>query len=81
MLKWYFSVEIIQEVADKRPVTNPNQPCKLHCTPEAKEKQGNLEPEIYLEKLPDEVVEIVLVLATTAAWQTLETYRSLGQTH
>lgn len=39
MLKWYFSVEIIQEVADKTPVTNPNQPCKLHCTPEAEEKQ------------------------------------------
>ena len=38
LLKRYFSDKISQEVAEENPATNPNQPHKLECIPEADEK-------------------------------------------
>ena len=76
----YFSDEISQEVAEKKPATNSNQPHKINCTAEAEEEpNGNLESKIYFEKLTDEVLENILVLATPTARQTPETYCSLVQ--
>ena len=76
-----FSDEISPDVADEKPATNPNQPHKLDCIPEVEEKpNGNLESKGYFEKLPDEIVENILVLATTTTRQTPETYHSLVQT-
>ena len=76
MLKLYFSDELSQEVAGKKPARNPIQPHKLDCTPKAEKKpNGNLESKMKFEKLLDERVENILILVTATAKQTPETCR------
>ena len=71
-----FSDEICQEVAVKKEVSNPNQPHKVDCTPRAVEKpNGNLESKIYFEKLPDGIVENILVFVKITTREACETYR------
>ena len=70
LLKRIFSDKINQEVPNEIPVINSNQPHEIDCTPEAEEKpNGNLESKIDFEKLPDEIVENILVFATTITRQ------------
>ena len=82
LLKRHFLSEISQEVADRKPATNANLRQKLDCAPVAEEKpNGNLESKIHFEKLQDEIVENILILATTTTRQTPETHRSVVQTY
>ena len=68
-------------MADEKSKTNPHQHHKLDYTSEAEVKPSrNSESKIYFDKLPYEIVENILILATTTTRQAPETYRSLIQT-
>ena len=68
-------------MADEKSKTNPHQHHKLDYTSEAEVKPSrNPESKIYFDKLPYEIVENILILATTTTRQAPDTYRSLIQT-
>ena len=53
---------------------------KLNKKSNKKRKEKKMELKIYFEKLPDETVTNILVLATTTTKQTIDTYHSLFRT-
>ena len=68
-------------MVSEKPATNPHQPHKLNYTSEAEaESNRNSESNIYFDKLPDEIVENILVLTTATTRHEPETYSSLVET-